>query len=666
MVISLFAFFKYFMKIKFLSFGFLFISFPLFANDTLLGDLSKMRLEELMAVDVIVTSAAKKPQKLGNAASAIYVLTGNDIHRSGATTLAEILRLIPGVQVARITAHKWAVSVRGFTSQYSSKLQVLIDGRSIYSHLLANVIWDTSNPLLDDIERIEVIRGSGASLWGANAMNGVINIITKHSKDTQGNLLVAGGGNEEKIFGAIRHGGKITDGSYYRFYIKSFEHDNGGSIDNAKTNDLSRGFQGGFRTDIKLTEQDELTFQGDYFEGDEEENLTEASFPEQSIDTKPIQYNVMGRWQHTGTEGDQLALQFYFNREQWDNNISSPALTDYRIDTYDVDFQHQFNFFEQHEITWGVGYRLVSDSYKNRLIPDSAINIYPQRHRKIPLYSGFVQDEITLMPGFWRLIVGSKFIHNDYTGFEIQPTVRTIFNWENQTFWAAISRSTRTPSRAEDRSVFSKHNIVGSQLTMNFITPIRLRSEELISFEIGYRFNFSPHLSFDFAAYYNDYDRLLDINSTTLMFPTLITDTEYSGKATVMGFEAAMDWRPVDSLAVKLTYTYLDDSSTVSLISNNAETAPHHQATLFASYDLSSQWEIDVISRFVDQIDEYDIAAYIAIDTRLAFKPIKGLELAVVGQNIFDSHHPEFDESTLETTPTEVERSIYGKVSWQF
>jgi iron complex outermembrane receptor protein len=172
-------------------------------------------------------------------------------------------------------------------------------------------------------------------------MDGVINIITKHSKDTQGNLLVAGGGNEEKIFGAIRHGGKITDGSYYRFYIKSFEHDNGGSIDNAKTNDLSRGFQGGFRTDIKLTEQDELTFQGDYFEGDEEENLTAISFPQQSIDTKPIQYNVMGRWQHTGTEGDQLALQFYFNREQWDNNISSPALTDYRIDTYDVDFQHQ-------------------------------------------------------------------------------------------------------------------------------------------------------------------------------------------------------------------------------------------------------------------------------------------------------------------------------------
>ena len=648
------------MKIVILSICFIFIPLPLYAGELTVEEISKLDLEELMSLDVIVTSVAKRPQKLADAASAIYVLTNEDIRRSGATTLPAVLRLVPGVQVARITAHKWAVSVRGFTSQVSSKLQVLIDGRSIYSHLSANVIWDTSSPMLEDIDRIEVIRGSGASLWGANAMNGVINIITKHSQDTQGNLLVAGGGNQEEIFGTARHGGEISDGSYYRFYIKSFEHDYGGSIDGAETNDLSRGFQGGFRSDLRITDQDELTFQGDYFEGEEEENLTATALPKKSIDTKPIQYNILGRWQHIGTQGNDLALQFYFNREQWDNDIDSPALPDFYIDTYDIDFQHRFNIFEQHDITWGLGYRLISDSYE-----DSALVETSPRHRNIPLYSGFIQDEVELIPGVWRLIVGSKFEHNDYTGFEIQPSIRTIFNKHNQTFWAAISRSTRTPSRTEDGSTF-RDGLEGTPLMINFNNASNLKSEELVSFEIGYRFKFNDRLSFDLSAYYNDYDHLIDINSTTVDFPNIIIDTAYTGDATVMGFEAAVDWRPINTLSVKLTYSYLDDSSTVSDISNNTEAASHHQATLFASYTLSKQWEFDFITRAIDQIEQYDIDAYIAIDTRLAFKPIAGLEFSVAAQNIFDSHHPEFGEATLETTPTEIERSIYGKVTWQF
>mgnify|MGYP003860045159 CR=1 FL=1 len=638
----------------------IFISLPLYADELSIEKLSQLNLEELMSLDIIVTSAAKKPQKLANTASAIYVLTNNDIRRSGATTLPEVLRLVPGVQVARINAHKWAVSVRGFTSQYSSKLQVLIDGRSIYSHLTANVIWDISNPMLEDIERIEVIRGSGATLWGANAMNGVINIITKHSKDTKDNLLIAGAGNEEKHFAAARHGGEIADGSHYRFYIKSFEHDDGGSINGAQTNDLSRGFQGGFRSDLKVSNQDELTFQGDYFEGEEEENLTAVSLPKKSIDTKPVQYNLLGRWQHTGSQGNELTLQFYFNREQWDNDISSPALPDFNIDTYDIDFQHRFKAFERHDITWGLGYRLISDSYE-----DSTLVRYHPKHRIIPLYSGFIQNEIDLIPGFWHVIIGSKFEHNDYTGFEIQPTIRTLFNWDDQTLWAAISRSTRTPSRAEDNSSFTD-GVAGAPLTINFINASNLKSEEMISYEIGYRFKFNKRLGFDLSAYYNDYGRLVDISSTNQNGSVITIDTSFTGDATVLGFEAAMDWRPIDSLTVKLSYSFLDDSSTVSDTSSNTEAAPHHLTTLFTSYDISRQWEFDFITRAVDQIDEYDIAAYIAIDTRLAFKPINGLELSVAAQNLFDSNHPEFGEKGIETTPTEIERSIYGKVSWQF
>lgn len=637
-----------------------FLSLSVQAVEPTIDELSTLSLEELMSLELVVTSAAKKPQKVADAAAAIYVLTNKDIHRSGAKTLAEVLRLVPGVHVARINAHKWAVSVRGFNSQFSSKLQVLIDGRSIYSHLVANVIWDTHNPLLDDIERIEVIRGSGSSLWGANAMNGVINIITKHSRDTQGNLLITGGGNEEKLFGAFRHGGKINDDSYYKFYGKFYERDSGDSLNGAKTNDLSRGFQGGFRSDIKLTERNQITLQGDYFEGEEEENLTSELLPKQAIDTKPKQINILGRWQHTGIQGDELALQFYFNREEWDNDITSPALPDFHIDTYDIDFQHRLNLFENNEVTWGLGYRLIVDSFEN-----SVLTTFRQKHRKIPLYSGFIQDEITLIPGFWRLIVGSKFEHNDFTGFEFQPTIRTIFKWTNHTFWGAISRSTRTPSRSED-GIINNTGIANSPLTVRFINASNLKSEELTSFEIGYRFKFSERLNFDLTAYYNDYDHLVESNSTTLAFPTLIVDAAYTGDATTMGFEAAMDWHPSDTFTLKLTYTYLDDKNTFLPSGNSSETSPHHQASLFTAYQISPLLEFDMTTRVVDQVDGYNIDSYVGIDMRLAFKPYKGLELSVVGQNLFDSHHPEFGEKSSETTPTEIERSLYGQLSWKF
>lgn len=621
-------------------------------------DVSDLTLEELMMQELTITSVAKKPQKLSSAASAIYVLKQNDIRRSGATSLPELLRLVPGLQVARITAHKWAVSIRGFNSQNSSKLLVLIDGRSIYSHLNAGVVWDIHNPILEDIERIEVIRGPGASLWGANAMNGVINVITKPASTTQDNLLVAGGGNEEKVIAAFRHGGKVFDKGHYRIYGRYFDRDDGGSFLGAGTDDRADGFQVGFRTDLTLSDSDQLTLQGDYFQGNEKEALEIVTLANRAIDTRAYQYNVLGRWQHTQGPGNEMSLQFYYNREQWNNDISIPVLVNFHIDTFDLDFQHRFQPLPQHEITWGLGHRLIVDDYDS----NAFINLDPGS-RNIQLYSAFVQDEITLIADFWRLVIGSKFEHNDYTGFEIQPSIRSIWNWSDKhTLWAAISRATRTPSRTERDGTFLHGHL--DALVFKHSSAEDLRSEEMIAYEFGYRWQVNKQLNFDLAAYFNDYSRLLD--SIIVKGSHVDEKIAYTGEATVWGFELAMDWRPLDVLLIRAHYSYLDDQSSIKLISSNNQTSPHHQVLLLAGVDISSQLQLNLTGRYVGGISDHNIDGYYGFDVHLAWQAVDGLELAIVGRNLLDDQHPEFNERQIETVPTQVKRSIYGKLTWRF
>ncbi len=624
-------------------------------------DVADLSLEELMMQELIVTSAAKKPQKLSEVASAIYVLAQDDIHRSGATSLPDLLRLVPGVHVARITAHKWAVSIRGFNSQYAAKLLVLIDGRSIYSHLNAGVVWDIHNPMLEDIDRIEVIRGPGASIWGKNAMNGVINIITKRPGETQGNLLVAGGGNTEKVVAGFRHGGKVSDKGYYRVYGRYFDRDDGASFQGAPTDDRADGFQVGARTDINLSEHDLFVLQGDYYQGNEKETLSIITSPAKAIDTRAYQYNILGRWQHKTEANNLMTLQFFYNRERWNNNINNSALVNYHIDTFDVDFQYRFQFFDRDDLTWGLGYRLIADDYGK-----SAVTQYEPSQRDIQLFSAFFQDEISLVTDFWRLIIGAKFEHNDYSGFEIQPSIRSIWNWRDHTFWVAFSRALRTPSRTERDSTFRFFD-PGTSQAVELRSTRELKTEQMLSYEGGYRWQVNSQLNIDVSGYYHDYKRLIGFDLIKVSATSVTLETAYRGKATIWGFEIAIDWQPMDILTIRSHYSFLDDQSKGKMMSGgNQQTVPHHQFLISTGIDITSQVQVNLTGRFVDRIADQQIAAYYGFDVHLIWQPVQNLELSFVGQNLLDSEHAEFYEKTIETQPTEVKRSIYGKLSWRF
>lgn len=377
----------------------------------------------------------------------------------------------------------------------------------------------------------------------------------------------------------------------------------------------------------------------------------------------------MAAGSNVGEAGDELSLQFYYNREQWENDQDTNLLLDYHIDTLNLDFQHRFQMIASQELIWGLAYQLIMDDYST---DSPIIQIVPAR-RNIQLFSAFLQDEITLVPDFWRLIIGSKFQHNDYTGFEFQPTLRSIWNWGGRhILWAAISRATRTPTRVErDATVTfsSPQSALGTTpIQFTFTNAAELKSERLLAYELGYRLQASRRLNFDFAAFYNDYDRLNNLDAIRFDPGTnrVLIGTRYTGEASTWGVELAMDWRPLDNLSVKANYSYLNTHSSVVGIVSNQETAPEHKAVLSTAYHITRQWEIDLTGRYVSRIELLDVGAYFGLDARLAWKPLENLEISVVGQNLLDSSHPEFDEQTFETTPTEIERSIYGKFRLHF
>ncbi|MCP5005924.1 MAG: TonB-dependent receptor plug domain-containing protein, partial [Planctomycetes bacterium] len=408
------------------------------------NDLTSLSLEDLM--NIKVTSVSKRPQKLIDAASAIYVITQEDIRRSGATNIPDALRRVPGIQVAHINMNTWAITSRGLNSFLSNKLLVLMDGRSVYTPLFSGVYWDVQDTLLEDIDRIEVIRGPGASLWGDNAVNGVINIITKQAGDTQGGLLSTGYGNEQQGFGNLRYGNKIGNDAYFRVYSKYFNRDNAVDASGKKTNDSWHAQRGGFRIDWDIKKQDSLTVQGDIYDSKFGETAATVSLTSPfsntiNDDSKFAGWNVLTRWKHTFSEYSNFELQLYYDQTERE----SIKLREDR-DTYDFDFQHRFKFGERQDVVWGLGYRLTHDNIRNSF--DFSFN---PDSRSMSLYSGFVHDEITLIEDKLRLTVGSKLSYNVFTGLEVQPNARLLWKpCERHSTWLSFSRAVRTPSRAEN------------------------------------------------------------------------------------------------------------------------------------------------------------------------------------------------------------------------
>jgi iron complex outermembrane receptor protein len=653
------------------------------------ANITALSLEELLAVEI--TSVSKKTEKAGEAAAAVFVVSQEDIKRSGATSIPEVLRMVPGLQVARIDANKWAITSRGFNAFSANKLLVLMDGRTAYNPLFSGVLWNAQDTVLEDIERIEVIRGPGASLWGANAVNGVINIITKHSADTQGTLLTAGTGSEEKGFGTARYGGKINDRTTYRVYGKNFYRDDLAFADGTKADDDWYQWRGGFRVDSGASESPySFTIQGDAYNGnaDATTNIPATSPPYTTDISNPSNIrggDLLTRMTRKGTDNSEMTLQAYYDLARSNDRL----LGDERS-TADLEFQHRFQATAKQELTWGLGYRYTRDSLEN-----SATFSFAPASRTDMLLSAFLQDEITLVDDLLRLTLGSKFEHNDFTGYEVQPNARLLYTpHKHHTFWGAVSQAVRTPSQAD-------HDIrISSAIAPNAALPAPIsllppglaeivingnedfKSEKLIAYEVGYRTQIHDALAFDLTAFLNDYSRLRTtpasahfITANNSGDPALFYQLNYEAGNTMegntCGFELVADAKPLDWWRLQLAYTYLrldlQETGQGLFASEDAEgESPRNQISLRSMMNLRSGVTLDTWLRYVDTLPTYGIDSYVALDARVAWQVNPQVELSLVGRNLLDNAQPEFGYLFINTIPSEIERSVYAQARMTF
>ena len=640
------------------------------ADDT--EEITDLSIEQLMNLEI--TSVSKKAEKLSDSPAAVFAITQEDIRRSGTTSIPDALRMVPGMHVGRIDSNKWAVSSRGFNGRYANKLLVLIDGRSVYTPTFSGVYWDQNDVMLEDIERIEVIRGPGGTLWGANAVNGVINIITKHASDTQGGVVAAGGGTHEHGFGAARYGVKLDKNSYGRLYVKGFKR---GEYKHTALKDAGDNWnmvQGGFRTDSQFTRRDALTFSGDIYTGDVNQkphipSLTPPYFEDANDTVKTFGGNFLGRWQHTFSAVSDLSLQAYYNHYHRDEGFFEQELN-----TIDLDFQHRFTWAGRNDILWGLGYRYTTDAYSTHFIaafdPDS---------REDHLFSAFLQDEITLVDKYLHLTLGAKFEHNDYSGFEIQPSARLLWTPHSRhKLWAAISRAVRTPSRT-DHDLNSTSTVIPPSgpssplpIRINALGSDNYESEELLAFEVGYRIIPFDSISLDFTAFYNIYDGQIGTETGIPSFQgdhinlplTLVNGL--NGKT--YGMELAALWRSTEWWIWHASYSYLKTQIDIQ------SPSPQHLLSLRSEMSFSNNINVDLWFRYQDNFGrrnaftsrDFGIQNYVTLDARLSWKPIKDLELSIIGQNLLDSRHPEYLDEGYARPIVEIERGVYGKLLWKF
>lgn len=610
-------------------------------------ELKRLSIEELMEIDV--TSVSRRSERLTRAAAAITVLTGEDLRRSGVTTLAEALRLANGVQIAQADGRTWAITTRGFNITTANKLLVLIDGRSVYTPLFSGVFWDVQHTFLEDVERIEIIRGPGATLWGANAVNGVINVITKSARTTEGGIVKAGGGEGmERAFGGVRYGGRIGERAFYRAYADSFSR---GALELASgesAEDPLRLGQVGFRVDGDASSRDTYTVQGDFYQGSSG-RLTRD-------DVEMGGGNFLGRWTRSLSEESGLELQVYWDRTHRD----IPGTFEESVDTWDVDFQHQLPLAERHRLVWGLGYRFFTSDVEN-----SREVAWVPEDRDQGLLSAFAQDEVSLWGDHLRLTFGSKFEVNDSTGLEVQPSVRMAWTpTDRRTLWAAISRAVRTPTRIDEDVRFLLPD--GSVLLAG---NRDFDSEKLLSYELGYRILLRPQLLLDVSTFYNVYDDLRSSERPANGAPFPITlgnelDAETWGAEVRANYEAAPWWRIHAAYAWFDKNLELDPGSTDPNGGRSEGNDPENRALLRSSFDLPGNVQVDGELRYVGRLPSPVVPSYTELDLRIGWRPVPRLDLSLIGRNLLHASHPEFGAPT--PLREEVRRSVYGRATWSF
>jgi len=642
--------------------------------------LADYSLEQLMNVSVEVTSAGRKAQKLEDTATAIHVITQEDIRRSGMTSIPELLRMVPGLQVAQINGNTPAIGSRGFNQRYSNKLLVLLDGRTLYTPTFSGVYWDAQDVVLEDIERIEVIRGPGGTLWGANAVNGVINITTRSAAATQGGMVNAGAGNYERQ-GTLRYGGEIGEAGHYRVYARNIEQDNSPLASGAQAHDQRNMRDAGFRADWVLSGGDTVMVQGGIYDGNADQTIQTARLSPPAtlpLDTTIAQKsgNLLMDWKHVLSAASEWSLKFYC--DYYDRQSAGVGAGEKR-DTCDVDFQHRLLLAGNHDVVWGLGYRQTDDELKASFI----MSFIPPRRRDSTV-SAFFQDEIALGQDSDRdklhLILGSKFEHNDYSGFEYQPNLR--LRWtvdERQMAWAAVSRAVRSPSR-----IYSdvRYNVAAFPGAGGVPTLVRLmgspavQSEELLAYEAGYRARSSEYLYLDVTGFYNEYRNLMTLEPLTPFVeagPQLVVPQQLQNKAsaTTHGLELSSSWQPTEKWQLKAAYSWLKmnirpDPGSVGNTIDKAGNAPQHQVQFHTQHVLNAQTDLGVSLYYVDKLPNQNIPAYTRLDARLGWRPRRDLELSLGARNLLDRQHPEFVSAIVGPGTSEVPRSIYGAAAWRF
>ncbi len=644
---------------------------PVAISSQQLKDLS---LEQLGNVEV--TTEFKEPTQVWNTPSAIYVLTGEDIRRSGVTNVPDALRLVPGVNVERVNGSRnWAVGIRGFGDQFSKYVLVLIDGRSVYTPLFGGVYWMIDNVMLEDIDRIEVVRGPGGTIWGEDAVNGVINIITKSSQETKGTLLSSGGGNVDQNTEAIRFGSSKGKWSY-RADLFGFVRSPEFHIDGQRPYDWSRLGQFGWRADRKAG-RDEVQLSGDAYWGKlgDAQNLSPsyAVTPEITsyASTNASGGNLRGMWRRNLGDQSSIYLQGFWAHE---HRIGSNFAED--RDTIDIDFLHRLPDTRWHHITYGAGVR-VSPSLLSQVIPTQK---FIPANKVDSVYSGFLQDDLHLVPGKLGLSVGTKLASNNYTGFEFQPNGRLLWTpTPKMSYWVAVSRAVRIPDRVDD-------DIQVDAFALNLPPAVfarvsgnpNLRVERMTAYEEGFRALVHPKFYIDFAGFHNDYHDIIaqgapTISASPAPFPagSLLFAVQYQNgiHGNTDGAEISPDWQPTVWWRLKASYSYLHinlkdqtgftDTATLTSLHGSS---PNSQVSAFSQFDLPGALELDQTFRFVGALPAQSVKAYATGDVRLGWKPSRSVSLSVTGQNLLQPHHAEFN---IDPSPMVlIKRGIYAKIVW--
>lgn len=605
------------------------------------NDLTQLSLEDLLNIQV--TSVSRVAESLSGAPAAIQVISAEDIRRTGARSLPEALQLVTGLQVARIDGRSWAITARGFNASTADKLEVRLDGRSLYTPLFSGVIWEAQAPDMEDIERIEIIRGPGASLWGANAVNGVINIVSKSAYDTLGTFVSTGGGNELEHHALLRHGMRWGRDGALRVYLQSQAVDATASPDATPVYDAREIVSAGLRGDLRLNPRDELMF-----------NLNTQSAKMDVSATGPREtmagVDLSARWQREFSDNSDLQLQFnsdYFDRDK-------PGTYGEIRKQADIDLRHRFHPLKAHELVWGASYRISRDQIRN-----TKVVFFDPAQSSLNYYSVFAQDRVDLSPSL-TLTLGSKLEHNSYTGFEYQPSLRLA--WlvnENNTLWAAASRAARVPNRV-DRALGAPGPTPGSFLLVGNDT---FESELAKVAELGWRSRLAKNLSVDLATYYADYDKLRGFNFNAQGQPFISNE----GEGRSYGVELSSVWTARENLRLWASYSYLNlkyqatAGSPDFIIAGSNENDPRHQAMLRVAWDVSDALHMDSRLHYIGPLLDLGTPAYTELDLNFSVALRPGWALELSGRNLLHSQHPQFNDGT----GASIERSVYAGLRWE-